>query len=214
MQPCDPSIGSPATEADERAAVSAQEPFPERNIATFVANPQELPLAKGSVDAVMLHHALECADDPRAVLREVERVLAPGGRLVIAVFNPASLWGLADFGARCRAWMLGRRAPGRARLLIPPRLLDWLALLDIEVDAPLRYCGYGVSERSPRPRIAALAAWLRNNQAPIGNTYLISATKRRSAGGPRMRTTALRNPKLAPVTYPKLSAWNRIDQDR
>ena len=211
-QPCDSYVVAPP---DARCAPDeAKEPFPDGNIAAFTAHPQELPLANASMDAVMLHHALECADDPRAVLREVSRVLAPGGRLVLTVFNPASLWGLGNLGSRCRAWVLGRRAQGLARLLAPPRLLDWLALLDIEVDSPLRYCGYGVSERSSRPRVAAMAAWLRRRQAPIGNTYIISATKRRCAGGTRLSATQLNNPKLAPVTYPKLAAWNRLDQDR
>lgn len=42
-----------------------------------------LPLADGSVDGVLLHLALHHADRPRAIFGELQRVLRPGGRLVI-----------------------------------------------------------------------------------------------------------------------------------
>src|SRR5438128_8145035 len=40
----------------------------------------ELPLADAAVDRVLLVHALEMAHDPIALLREIWRVLAAGGR--------------------------------------------------------------------------------------------------------------------------------------
>src|SRR5215470_4149621 len=42
----------------------------------------ELPLVDSAVDRVLLVHALEMTHDPGALLREVWRVLAAGGRLV------------------------------------------------------------------------------------------------------------------------------------
>src|SRR5215813_3280412 len=42
----------------------------------------DMPLADGAVDRVLLVHALEMAHDPGALLRELWRVLAPGGRLL------------------------------------------------------------------------------------------------------------------------------------
>ena len=53
-----------------------------------------LPFAAGSVDLVVLPHVLEFAANPHQVLREVERVLVPEGHVVIAGFNPVSLFGL------------------------------------------------------------------------------------------------------------------------
>src|SRR5438552_3086694 len=47
----------------------------------------ELPLTDSAVDRVLLVHALEMARDPIALLREVWRVLAGGGRLLIVVPN-------------------------------------------------------------------------------------------------------------------------------
>ena len=51
----------------------------------------ELPIATQSIDLVLLPHVLEFAEEPHAVLREVDRVMMPEGRLVIVGFNPWSL---------------------------------------------------------------------------------------------------------------------------
>ena len=47
-----------------------------------------LALPARSVDLVVLHQVLHFADDPVAVLREVVRVLRPGGRLLLVDFAP------------------------------------------------------------------------------------------------------------------------------
>ena len=59
-------------------------PTPVHNSSDMVmfSRVEELPLPSRSVDGVVLHHALEQAEDPRTALREVTRVLMPGGRLV------------------------------------------------------------------------------------------------------------------------------------
>jgi len=55
-----------------------------------------LPLTDSAVDRVLLVHALEMADDPVSLLREVWRVLAPNGRLLAVVPNRRGLWARAD----------------------------------------------------------------------------------------------------------------------
>lgn len=52
-----------------------------------------LPFPSNSIDGIVLHHVLELGADPRAVLREVQRALQPGGRVIICGFNSLSLWG-------------------------------------------------------------------------------------------------------------------------
>jgi SAM-dependent methyltransferase len=52
---------------------------------------EELPLATGSVDALLCKGALDHFIDPRLTMAEAERVLRPGGRAVIALANYDSL---------------------------------------------------------------------------------------------------------------------------
>jgi SAM-dependent methyltransferase len=56
----------------------------------------ELPLPDAVVDRVLLVHALEMAHDPAALLREVWRVLAAGGRMLAVVPNRRGLWARMD----------------------------------------------------------------------------------------------------------------------
>jgi len=94
---------------------------------------ESLPFPNNSLDLVVLPHALELALDPHHTLREVARVLVPEGRLVLAVFNPISLWGLWQ---RMGQWGV------KSALVLPQgefiglrRLKDWLHLLDLEVES-------------------------------------------------------------------------------
>jgi SAM-dependent methyltransferase len=57
---------------------------------------EELPLPDSAVDRVLLVHALEMSQDPGALLREVWRVLAAGGRLLAVVPNRRGLWARMD----------------------------------------------------------------------------------------------------------------------
>ncbi|MFA7669748.1 MAG: class I SAM-dependent methyltransferase [Burkholderiaceae bacterium] len=95
-----------------------------------VAEPENLPFDSQSVDLLILPHGLECAPDPHQVLREIERVLVPEGRVVISGFNPWSLWGLHE-----RLPGLDPLVPVPAPLQVSlPRLKDWFKLLSFEMD--------------------------------------------------------------------------------
>src|ERR1700741_4189483 len=56
----------------------------------------DLPLPDAAVDRVLLVHALEMTHDPGALLREVWRVLAAGGRVLAVVPNRRGLWARMD----------------------------------------------------------------------------------------------------------------------
>jgi SAM-dependent methyltransferase len=60
--------------------------------ATVLVFDEDLPLFDASIDRMLMVHALEHAENPRESLKEVWRVLAPGGRLVIVVPNRRGVW--------------------------------------------------------------------------------------------------------------------------
>lgn len=94
-----------------------------------VALPAALPLAKRSLDLVVLHHSLDFEDHPHRVLSETVSALQPGGAVVILGFNPISLWGVARL-----LRIASGRMPWAARFIRPLRLNDWLAVLSCEVE--------------------------------------------------------------------------------
>lgn len=57
------------------------------------ADAGHLPLPDASVDATVAVATLEFTAEPGRVLDEMARVTRPGGRMVVAVLNPRSLWG-------------------------------------------------------------------------------------------------------------------------
>jgi ubiquinone/menaquinone biosynthesis C-methylase UbiE len=61
-----------------------------------------LPLTSAAFDAVIFHQVLHYLDDPPAALREAQRVLRPGGRILIVDFAPHALEFLRDEHAHRR----------------------------------------------------------------------------------------------------------------
>ncbi|WP_374409433.1 class I SAM-dependent methyltransferase [Hydrogenophaga sp.] len=108
----------------------------------LVTNAAALPFPEASLDLVVLPHTLEFSADPHHVLREVERVLVPEGRVVISGFNPNSLWGFRQSRGRL-ADRVGLRNMGWSDLYLPEagefigpwRLRDWLRLLSFELES-------------------------------------------------------------------------------
>jgi len=73
------------------------EPWPaDAPVLTALGDDARLPFMDAVFDRVLLVHALEEAAAPQAMLREVWRVMAPEGRLVVVAANRWSLWAQAD----------------------------------------------------------------------------------------------------------------------
>ena len=66
-----------------------------RNVVAL-ADEGELPFADYSIDRLLLVHALETSEEVRAMLKEVWRVLAGGGRLLIVAPNRRGIWARLD----------------------------------------------------------------------------------------------------------------------
>ncbi len=63
---------------------------------TTLVEDDALPLPDASVDRALLVHCLEMAANPRDHLREIWRVLAPGGRVVLVVPNRSGIWARSE----------------------------------------------------------------------------------------------------------------------
>ncbi|MGQ0673704.1 MAG: class I SAM-dependent methyltransferase [Hyphomicrobium sp.] len=94
-------------------------------VRTVLVEEDRLPLADNSVDRLLLVHALEVAERPGALLRELWRVLTPEGRLLMIVPNRRGIW------ARTDATPFGQGRPysrGQLELLLKGALFtpsDW-----------------------------------------------------------------------------------------
>jgi SAM-dependent methyltransferase len=66
-----------------------------RNLVTL-ADEGELPFADYSIDRVVLVHAIETSEEVRAMLKEIWRVLAGGGRVLVVAPNRRGIWARLD----------------------------------------------------------------------------------------------------------------------
>ena len=129
------------------------------------------PWSAASLDLVVLPHTLEWCADPHLCLREVERVLMPEGRLLVAGLQPQGWWSV------------------HARRHLPPgtdlqpialrRLRDWLRLLDFEVES-VALGGWVPPLGSERAlqRMQWMERWGRRSLPWLHGYYMLLATKR------------------------------------
>ena len=151
----------------------------------LVTHAAALPFPPASLDLLVLPHTLEFSADPHAVLREVERVLVPEGRVVISGLHPFSLWGLSQrralWAARlgCHGEAARPFLPETGDFIAPWRVRDWLRLLGFETEFQLQGC-WRPAVRSERwlQRWTWLDGW-RNRAWPLpGAVYFLVAVKR------------------------------------
>jgi ubiquinone/menaquinone biosynthesis C-methylase UbiE len=85
------------------------------------ARGEELPLATGAIDAAICLSSIRHVSDRAATLRELRRVVAPGGTLVIVELDPAAdARRIAAHADRLGGWIL-RRAFGPLVVRTAPR---------------------------------------------------------------------------------------------
>jgi SAM-dependent methyltransferase len=192
-------VGLPEVDFLRRSRIPLRLSAGEDERASVRSQAGSLPFATQSIDLVVLPHVLEFSVNPHQILREAERVLMPGGSIVIAGFNPLSLWGVR------RA--LRRRSDGypwSGRFIGLLRLRDWLKLLGFELNGGRFGCyappftGGAWLDRSRFMEKAGQRWW------PIaGGVYVVRAVKhvvgmRRVL--PSWRELAARRRRLAPLT--------------
>src|SRR5215216_5070477 len=160
---------------------------------TALVEEHDLPLPDAAVDRVLLVHAIEMSHDAPGLLREVWRVLSPGGRLLAVVPNRRGLW------ARMDTTPFGHGRP-YSRTQINHLLRDtWFTPI-------------GWSEALYVPPISrgwflrSAVAWERTGatiSAPFAGVHIVEATKQvyRAIPAPARRERRL-VPALEPVLAP------------
>ena len=152
----------------------------------------DLPLPDAAMDRILLVHALEMADDPEGLLREMWRVLAPSGRLLAVIPNRGGIWTRTDatpFGhgrpySRSQITQLLRQTwftplVWSEALFMPPIHNGWL----------LRSAG----------------AWERAGAAlslPFAGVHIVEATKQVYRGIPVRRERTRLVPAMQPALVP------------
>ena len=106
---------------------------PEHEGADVCAQWHELPFDAQSVDLCLMPHVLEFSDNPHEVLREIDRVMRPEGRILILGFNPWSLFGT-------RRLLSSKGYPWQGQFVSLVRMKDWLQLLGFEASAGRLAC--------------------------------------------------------------------------
>ncbi|MBL0141333.1 MAG: methyltransferase domain-containing protein [Betaproteobacteria bacterium] len=148
------------------------------------ARGHELPIATQSIDLAVLPHVLEFAPEPHAVLREIDRVMMPEGRIIILGFNPWSLWGLRSAIGPAR-----HETPWNGKFVSLLRVKDWLALLGYEVSAGRLVCyAPPVKKEKWLKRLAFMEPAGDRWWAVGGAVYMLQAIKR--VRGMRLLTPA------------------------
>jgi SAM-dependent methyltransferase len=151
-----------------------------------------LPLADAAVDRVLLVHALEMSQEADALLREVWRVLASGGRLLAVVPNRRGLW------ARMDTTPFGHGRPYSRSQIVQLMRETW-------------FTPTGWSEALYVPPIArgwflrSAAAWERTGStisAPFAGVHIVEASKQVYRAIPARRERVRLVPALEPVLAP------------
>ena len=167
----------------------------------FLGLSNELPFANESFDLITLPHTLEFSENPHDVLREVNRILRPEGRIVISGFNPISLWGLRQ--------KLGHLTghpflPIEGQFISHLRIKDWLKVLDFAIDRGRFGCYRFPSKGDYAKSRVDLMEKAGDRWWPVfGSVFILSAVKRipgiKLIGRIQSKRAPLRS-SLAPVT--------------
>ena len=159
---------------------------------TTLVGVEDLPLGDSSIDRILMIHALEFAESPEAMLSEAWRVLAPGGRIVIAAPHRRGVWARLDhtpFGYG-RPWSRGQLTRLlRATMFTPTAFTQ--ALL------------FPPSERGPMLKLAGPLERMGGDLWPLfAGVVVIEATKQLYRGVPVTSAAKARLRAARPVLVP------------
>ena len=147
-----------------------------------LADESELPMPDGSIDRALLVHAVESSEQLRPMLREIWRVLAGGGRLLVVVPNRRGIW------ARFERTPFGYGHP-----FSPPQLSR---LLRESMFSPLASeTALHMPPSASRMMLRAAGAWERFGERwglPFAGVVIVEASKQVYAANPERLASAER----------------------
>lgn len=163
------------------------------------ADLQQLPLRGSSIDLCILAHELDFSNDPHQLLREIERILALDGTLIISGYHPFSWVRLTSFFKSKKNY--------KARLFFPSRVIDWLQLLGFEIYSK-QYFDF-ISSNSRNGALLFIKKHAQNYAPFLFNVYFIVAKKRSTPMTPIKSTFRFR-----PVVLSHSVVANHCDNNR
>ncbi len=163
---------------------------------SIVAAFEALPVDAESIDLCVLPHTLEFCANPHEILREVNRVMIPEGRIVIIGFNPWSLFG-------ARRLFNADDAPWNGRFVSLVQMKDWLSLLGFEVSSGDLTCYMPpIQSQAWLARLQGVERMAEHWLGVTGAVYMLQAVKRVEGMRmikPKWAQTAQQDRKLAAV---------------
>ena len=157
---------------------------------------EALPIAAESIDLCVLPHTLEFCAQPHEILREINRVMIPEGRIMIIGFNPWSLFG-------ARRLFNTDAVPWNGRFVSLVQMKDWLSLLGFEVSAGNLTCYMPpLQSQAWIDRLRGVERVAQHWLGVTGAVYMLQAVKRVEGMRlikPKWSTAAQKESKLAAV---------------
>jgi len=148
---------------------------PNKGTANVRAQLEHLPLKNGSVDQIILPFVLEFGRDPHQILREVNRVLADDGYLLLTGFNPLSPALISGWNPKQK-----KAFPWAGRYFTALRVKDWLSLLGYEIVQHDYFIGRFLNSEDNQSHLGSEMTWTEKlcRKAPLLNaSYAILARK-------------------------------------
>ena len=145
-----------------------------------------LPLLESTVDLALVIHGLELTDAPDEMLKEVWRVLAPQGRLLLAVPNRRGLW--ASFDSSPFGYGQPFSRPQLSRLLRDSQfaIVSWSPALFLPPTGRALFLSWAGILESIGNRVMPALSGVVIVEA-VKQVYAISTGKRARRGVPRLR---------------------------
>ncbi len=132
-----------------------------------------LPFESDSINLIVLAHVLEFADNPKQLLEEIYRILAPGGQLIVFGFNRWSGWSLK----RRRKKYIGY--PWSGKFYSIWQMKRWLKQLDYGLISNKSFCFIPPLEKRPQSKWLNLCEVLGQVLIPkMGAVHLVYAQKK------------------------------------